>query len=69
MLAEEWNEAPRAAIIGAGAGARPVTATMIQEDGIAGVLAAERAGGGHAIRLRDRWRCIDKHCSNFPYSC
>ena len=69
MLAEELNEAPRAAIIGASARARPVTATMIQEDGIAGVLAAERAGGGHAIGLRDRWRCIDKHCSNFPYSC
>ncbi|KAB2099951.1 hypothetical protein AG0111_0g11804 [Alternaria gaisen] len=56
MLAEELNEAPRAAIIGASARARPVTATMIQEDGIAGVLAAERAGGGHAIGLRDRWR-------------
>jgi hypothetical protein len=69
MLTEELNEAPRAAIIGASARARAVTATMIQEDGIAGVLAAERAGGGHAIGLRDRWRCIDKHCSNFPYSC
>jgi hypothetical protein len=69
ILAEDLNEAPRAAIISAGARARPVTATMIQEDGIAGVLAAERAGGGHAIGLRDRWRCIDNHCGNYPYSC
>ncbi|RYN86466.1 hypothetical protein AA0119_g12865 [Alternaria tenuissima] len=51
MLAEELNEALRAAIIGASARARLVTATMIQEDGIAGVLAAERAGGGYAIGL------------------
>ncbi|KAF1934699.1 hypothetical protein EJ02DRAFT_471706, partial [Clathrospora elynae] len=35
MLAEDLNKGPRAAIIGAGARACPVTATMIQEDGIA----------------------------------
>jgi hypothetical protein len=69
ILNEALNEASRAAVIGANPRARPVTATMIQEDGIAGVLAAERAGGGHAIGLRDRWRCIDNHCSNYPYSC
>jgi hypothetical protein len=69
ILTEDLNEAPRAAIISAGARARLLTATMIQEDGIAGVLAAERAGGGHAIGLRDRWRCIDTHCNNHPYSC
>ncbi|CAN9261131.1 unnamed protein product [Alternaria alternata] len=53
MLTEELNEAPRAAIIGASARARPVTATMIQEDGIAGVLAAERAGGATYDDLTD----------------
>jgi hypothetical protein len=71
ILIEELNETPRSAVNFAGAGARtrPVTATMIQEDGIAGALAAERAGSGHAIGIRDRWRCIDSHCSNHPYTC
>jgi hypothetical protein len=69
ILIEELNEAPRAAVNFTSARARPVTATMIQEDGIASALAAERAGSGHAIGIRDRWRCTDSHCSNYPYSC
>jgi hypothetical protein len=53
----------------ASARVRSVTATMIQEDGIASALAAERAGSGHAIAIRDRWHCLDGHCSNYPYTC
>jgi hypothetical protein len=49
--------------------ARPVTATMFQEHGIDAALAAERAGSGYAIGIRDRWRCEAEHCSNYPYTC
>lgn len=45
------------------------TATVIQEDGLAGAIAAEQAGSGYAIAIRDRWRCIDRNCGNFPYTC
>ncbi|KAG9388920.1 hypothetical protein A1F94_001813 [Pyrenophora tritici-repentis] len=24
---------------------------------------------GHAIAIRDRWRCTDTHCENYPYCC
>jgi hypothetical protein len=41
MLTEELNEALQAAIISASARARLVTATIIQEDRIASVLAAK----------------------------
>jgi hypothetical protein len=51
MLTKELNEAPRAAIISASARARLVTATIIQEDKIASVLATKRAGSSYAIRL------------------
>ncbi|KAG9382395.1 hypothetical protein A1F94_006316 [Pyrenophora tritici-repentis] len=37
--------------------------------GLAGVIAAEQAGSGHAIAIRDRWRCTDTHCENYPYCC
>ncbi|KAG9380241.1 hypothetical protein A1F94_009136 [Pyrenophora tritici-repentis] len=37
--------------------------------GLAGVTAAEQAGSGHAIAIRDRWRCTDTHCENYPYCC
>ncbi|KAG9380667.1 hypothetical protein A1F94_007987 [Pyrenophora tritici-repentis] len=29
----------------------------------------EQAGSGHAIAIRDRWRCTDTHCENYPYCC
>jgi len=45
------------------------TATVIQEEGFAGVIAAEQAGSGHAIAIRDRWRCTDTHCESYPYCC
>jgi hypothetical protein len=45
------------------------TATVIQEEGLAGVIAAEQAGSGHAIAIRDRWRCTDTNCENYPYCC
>jgi hypothetical protein len=41
ILTEDLKEVLRPATLGAGPRARLVTATMIQEDGIAGVLAAE----------------------------
>jgi hypothetical protein len=63
------NEAPRSVVSAVGIRTRAATATTIQEDGIAGALAAERAGSGYAIGIRDRWRCIDSHCSNHPYTC
>lgn len=44
------------------------TATVIQEDGLAGAIAAEQAGSGYAIAIRDRWRCINRNCGNFPYT-
>ncbi|KAG9377546.1 hypothetical protein A1F94_011949 [Pyrenophora tritici-repentis] len=50
-------------------GPRRRTATVIQEEGLAGVIAAEQAGSGHAIAIRDRWRCTDTHCENYPYCC
>ncbi|EDU42719.1 hypothetical protein PtrM4_143330 [Pyrenophora tritici-repentis] len=50
-------------------GPRRRTATVIQEEGLAGVTAAEQAGSGHAIAIRDRWRCTDTHCENYPYCC
>jgi hypothetical protein len=67
ILAEELSELPASS--SAAARARPTTATMIQEHGIAGVLAAERACSGNAIGLRDCWRCDDTHCSNHLYCC
>ncbi|KAA8621033.1 hypothetical protein PtrV1_05534 [Pyrenophora tritici-repentis] len=50
-------------------GPRRRTATVIQEEGLAGVIAAEQAGSGHAIAIRDRWRCTDTHRENYPYCC
>ncbi|KAA8622805.1 hypothetical protein PtrV1_04111 [Pyrenophora tritici-repentis] len=50
-------------------GPRRRTATVIQEEGLAGVIAAEQAGSGHAVAIRDRWRCTDTHCENYPYCC
>jgi hypothetical protein len=38
---------------------RNVTVTLLQEEGIAGCLAAEQAGGGWAVAIRDKWRCED----------
>jgi hypothetical protein len=67
ILAEKLSEPP--ALSSAATRVRPTTATMIQEHGIAGVLAAERACSGNAIGLRDRWRCDDTHCSNHLYCC
>lgn len=69
LLSEMLNSAPAATPAAGGSRARPITATMIQEDGIASTLTAERAGSGHAIGLRDRWRCIDSYCKNHPYCC
>ncbi|KAF2023997.1 hypothetical protein EK21DRAFT_104990 [Setomelanomma holmii] len=48
-------------------GPRRRTATVIQEEGLAGVIAAEQAGSGHAIAIQDRWRCTDTYCENYPY--
>lgn len=43
---------------------RPVTATMIQERGLAAVLEVEKAASGKLLALQDRWRCVDAHCGN-----
>ena len=48
---------------------RPMTATMIQERGLAAVLANEQAATGNLLGLMDRWRCTDSHCSNYGKQC
>ncbi|CAG5158201.1 uncharacterized protein ALTATR162_LOCUS5035 [Alternaria atra] len=53
----------------AAAPARARTATVIQEEGLAGVVAAEQAGSGWAMAIRDQWRCQDANCGNHPYVC
>ena len=45
-----------------------VTATILQEEGIAGYVAAEQAGGGWAVAIRDKWRCEDTCCRNYRYT-
>jgi hypothetical protein len=40
------------------------TAITIQEGRLASVLAAEQAGSGYAVAIRERWRCNDSYCSN-----
>jgi hypothetical protein len=69
LLLLELNSAPAATPAAGGSRARPITAMMIQEDGIASTLTAKRAGSGHAIRVRDRWRCTDSYCKNHLYCC
>lgn len=53
----------------AAAPARARTATVIQEEGLAGVVAVEQAGSGWAMAIRDQWRCQDANCGNHPYVC
>jgi hypothetical protein len=48
---------------------RPRTATVIQEEGLAGVVAAELIGAGAALAIKDTWRCEDRDCKNWPYTC
>lgn len=50
-------------------GVRARTATIIQEEGITSVVAAEQAGSGWAIAIQDQWRCKDSNCDNHPYVC
>ncbi|KAF1937837.1 hypothetical protein EJ02DRAFT_505784 [Clathrospora elynae] len=66
VAAEQPQAAP---LVDGGRRARPVTATMIQEQGIASVVAAEQAGSGWAIAIRDQWRCTDTSCGNHRYTC
>ncbi|KAG9380010.1 hypothetical protein A1F94_008905 [Pyrenophora tritici-repentis] len=66
ILAEIPGQQPLPTVVD---GPRRRTATVIQEEGLAGVIAAEQAGSGHAIAIRDRWRCTDTHCENYPYCC
>lgn len=49
--------------------ARPVTATIIQEQGLAGVLSTEQAATGQLLALKDQWRCSDTYCHNYRYQC
>jgi hypothetical protein len=49
--------------------ARARMATEIQEEGLAGVVAAEQAGSGWAMAIQDQWRCQDANCGNHPYVC
>ena len=48
---------------------RPGVATAIQEEGLASVVTAEVFATGHAIGIRDRWRCQEESCSNNPMVC
>jgi hypothetical protein len=65
ILVEELNEPPASS----SARARPTTTAMIQEHGVASILAAERASSGNAVGLRNRWRCDNTHCGNHRYTC
>jgi hypothetical protein len=49
--------------------ARAHTAMVIQEEGLASVVAAEQAGSGWAMAIRDQWRCQYTNCGNYPYVC
>ncbi|KAH7349218.1 hypothetical protein BKA66DRAFT_476703 [Pyrenochaeta sp. MPI-SDFR-AT-0127] len=53
----------------AAARSRPGIVTAIQEDGLAGVVAAERAATGVAMGIRDYWRCHEECCSNYGFTC
>lgn len=39
------------------------------EEGLAGVVTNERFASGHAIGIRDHWRCQSERCSNNPGVC
>lgn len=67
VLEEQPPLQPPSTVVGVAPRRR--TATIIQEDGLAGAIAAEQAGSGHAIAIRDKWRCIDSNCRNYPYTC
>ena len=47
----------------------PITATIIQEHVLAGVLDVERVATGKLLALRDRWRCTKPHCNNIGKQC
>ena len=49
--------------------ARPGIVTAIQEAGLAGVYTAERFATGAAIAIKDRWRCQEERCDNYPMTC
>jgi hypothetical protein len=61
---------PGAAAPSASQNPRPrQTATQRQLDSLGEVVAAERAGNGVAIDIRDEWRCKDSLCDNYRYTC
>jgi hypothetical protein len=41
----------------------------MQEEGLAGVVAAERPASGIAIGIKDYWRCLEQACSNNTNTC
>ncbi|KAJ4404971.1 hypothetical protein N0V91_005514 [Didymella pomorum] len=44
-------------------------ATVIQEEALEGVVAANLMGQGATLAVRDTWRCEDKECNNWPWTC
>ena len=48
---------------------RPGIVTAIMEEGLAGVVTNERFASGHAIGIRDYWRCQSERCLNDPGVC
>ena len=48
---------------------RARTATVIQEEALEGVVAANLIGQGATLAVRDTWRCEDKECANWPWTC
>ena len=48
---------------------RPGIVTAIMEEGLASVVTNERFASGHAIGIRDHWRCQNERCSNNPGVC
>ena len=48
---------------------RARTATVIQEEALDGVVAAQLMGAGSTLAIKDTWRCDNKECSNWPMVC
>lgn len=48
---------------------RARTATVIPEEPLDSVIAANLMGAGVTLAVRDHWRCKDKECENWLWTC
>ncbi|KAF9728394.1 hypothetical protein PMIN01_13527 [Paraphaeosphaeria minitans] len=46
-----------------------LTATQRQLQELPEILAGHAVADGPSIAIRDKWRCQDTHCGNYPYVC